>query len=173
MKAAAKGSLLVFDLVTGTALKGSADATADSAVDDVIEEDQADEEPNGSKVFGFSGVFVKFLAENGSKESSKLLVFDKVALFELLLKGSQASPHPGVSVVLEPPKGSVEPPRAKEGLGVSFSPFFRGRVPKASSTEAVKGSCSFLKGSAPSNSKGSPYRWLLSLKGSSLKSRAE
>ena len=42
-------------------------------------------------------------------------------------------------------------------------------VPKAASTVAVKGSSEpLLNGSAPSNSKGSPYRWLEN--GSSLKS---
>ena len=44
-------------------------------------------------------------------------------------------------------------------------------APKAAETGAVKGSSWFLNGSAPSRSKGSPYRW--SLNGSSLNSNAE
>ena len=89
--------------------------------------------------------FRRFLAENGSKESSKVFWLKESSLSDpQALKGSGGGLGAGLD------NETVEP--------------------NAASTVSVKGSSEalFLKGSAPSNSKGSPYRWLE--KGSSLKS---
>ena len=88
--------------------------------------------------------FLRFLAEKGSKESSKVFWLKESSLSPQALKGSS---------------------------GLGFGCLDNETVePNAASTVAVKGSSVplFLKGSAPSSSKGSPYRWLE--KGSSLKS---
>ena len=95
-------------------------------------------------IFKFSYFFRRFLAENGSKESSNVFWLKESSLSPQALNGSGGGLGAGLD------NETVEP--------------------NAASTVAVKGSSEalFLKGSAPSNSKGSPYRWLE--KGSSLKS---
>ena len=95
-------------------------------------------------IFKFSYFFRRFLAENGSKESSNVFWLNESSLSPQALNGSGGGLGAGLD------NETVEP--------------------NAASTVAVKGSSEalFLKGSAPSNSKGSPYRWLE--KGSSLKS---
>ena len=94
------------------------------------------------------------MAENGSNESSKLLLTTTFELVSNALQVSSAKETtletaPQGSVVLFSFLGVV----LFSFLGIVLFSLLRGRVPppKASSTDAVKGSCSFLKGSPPRN----------------------
>jgi hypothetical protein len=110
------------------------------------------------------------LAENGSNESSKLLL---TTTFELVSNALQVSSAKETTVETAP-QGSVVlfsflgvilfsflgvilfsllGVVLFSLLGIVLCSLLRGRVPppKASSTDAVKGSCSFLNGSPPRN----------------------
>ena len=98
------------------------------------------------------------MAENGSNESSKLLL---TTTFELVSNALQAVSSAKETTLETAPQGSVVVLFSFLGvvlfsfLGIVLFSLLRGRVPppKASSTDAVKGSCSFLKGSPPRNLK--------------------
>ena len=106
------------------------------------------------------------MAENGSNESSKLLL---TTTFELVSNALQAVSSAKETTLETAPQGSVVVLFSFLGvvlfsflgvvlfsfLGIVLFSLLRGRVPppKASSTDAVKGSCSFLKGSPPRNFK--------------------
>ena len=95
------------------------------------------------------------MAENGSNESSKLLL---TTTFELVSNALQAVSSAKETTLETAPQGSVVlfsflGVVLFSFLGIVLFSLLRGRVPppKASSTDAVKGSCSFLKGSPPKN----------------------
>ena len=97
------------------------------------------------------------MAENGSNESSKLLL---TTTFEGLVSNALQAVSSAKETTLETaPQGSVVlfsflGVVLFSFLGIVLFSLLRGSVPppKASSTDAVKGSCSFLKGSPPRNS---------------------
>ena len=181
----AKASLLVLDRVTGAELNGSSF--------------QTDEEPNGSiadeLVSSLRGVvdellwliLARLLAEKGSKESSRLLLTGTLAALPLPMpNGSMPAELVPQAVDVDEvlltvsqllPKGSTAAAETEAVVTVEALGELKGSAPgvtlapKAADTGAVKGSSWFLKGSAPSRSNGSPYRW--SLNGSSLNSNAE